>query len=329
MALVFALVAAAGVAAKGTLSGLFGPPPVTLKEAYEARPDGPTMDHSALDALLSQYVDDGGLVDYDGLAGQADALNGYLDTLAQAPFSELGRDEKLALLINAYNAFTLRLMLDHPEVGSIQDIPAEEQWDAVRWNVAGVEYSLKQIENEQIRPNFIEPRIHWAVVCAAVGCPPLRNEAYTGAKLEQQLDEQTRRVLTRGTRWYQVPPVETPEGQSDGAADGAADGDTLWVTPIFEWYEGDFDQTEGGVAQYVAKYDDAVKNRIVHEDIPKVSSLNYDWQLNSQDNAELAANAAEAAMPRPDDEQAAPAGETADETDGETADETSGETSGE
>ena len=182
VALVFVLVAAGGVAAKDSLSGLFGPPPVTMKETHQSAPDGPKMDHSAFDALLADYVDDGGLVDYEGLGGQADELNAYLDFLGQAPFAELDRDEKLALLINAYNAFTLRLMLDHPKVQSIQDIPAEQQWDDVRWNVAGETHSLKQIEHELIRPNFIEPRIHWAVVCAAIGCPPLRNEAYTAEK---------------------------------------------------------------------------------------------------------------------------------------------------
>ena len=251
----------------------------------------------------------------------ATRLDGYLDTLAQAPFEELGRDEKLALLINAYNACTLRLMLDHPDVASIQDIPEEKQWKDERWVVGGKTFSLLQIENEQIRPHFKEPRIHWAVVCAAIGCPPLRNEAYTADKLEMQLDEQSKRVFTRGTRWYQVPPVETPPGQSEGAPDG----DTLLVTPIMQWYGGDFKQAEQTLPQYIALYDEAVKNRIVHEDVPKVSYLKYDWKKNSQANADVAANAAEAAMPPPEDQ---PEGGQADEQSGETGGETAGETDG-
>ena len=109
-----------------------------------------------------------------------------------APIDELGRDERLALLINAYNAFTLRLILDHYPVASITDIPADQRWDAVRWRLAGETYSLNQIEHELVRPNFREPRIHFALVCAAVGCPPLRTEAYTGELLEEQLEGQTR-----------------------------------------------------------------------------------------------------------------------------------------
>ena len=109
-------------------------------------------------------------------------------------------------------------------------------------------------------------------------------------------------MLTRGTRWYQVPPVETPPGQSEGAADG----DVLWVTPLFQWYGGDFEQTDKSVPDYIAKYDDAIQRRLVHEDIPKISYLNYDWKLNSQANAELAANAAEAAMPQDGDQRPRP-----------------------
>jgi hypothetical protein len=96
----------------------------------------------------------------------------------------MGRNEKLALLINAYNAFTLKLIVERLPVQSILDIPAAERWDAVRWKVGGQVWSLKQIEHEQIRPKFTEPRVHFALVCAAVGCPPLRNEAYDASRLD-------------------------------------------------------------------------------------------------------------------------------------------------
>ena len=269
--------------AKVRSRGFSVPPAVTQEETNPPKPDGPSFDHSAFNGLLADHVDAAGLVDYPGLAKRVDELDAYLKTLAEVPFPALGRDEKLALLINAYNAFTLRLMVDHPGIDSITSIPAEKQWDDVRWDIGGTKYSLKQIENEQIRPNFIEPRIHWAVVCAAIGCPPLRNEAYTAEKLESQLDAQTRRVLTRGTRWYQVE------------SEGASAGTTLLVTPIFEWYGGDFKQTDGDVAKYIATYDDAVASLIANGETPVVSSLEYDWQLNSQANAELAAGAAKAA----------------------------------
>ena len=260
--------ALAGCAVVGgeSLSQLFGPPPVEMKETYAANNAEPVVDHSAFDALLKDHVDAAGLVDYEGLIGRQDELDAYLATLEAAPFSALGRDEKLALLINAYNAFTLRLMTEHPGIDSITSIPEADRWKAERWNVAGQTTSLFKIENELIRPNFIEPRIHWALVCAAVGCPPLRTEAYVGGKLEAQLDSQARKVFTRGTKWYEV---------SD-------DQKQISVTPIMQWYQGDFKQTRGGVAPYVALYDGTVGELINAGTPPKVKFLDYDWALNEQ-----------------------------------------------
>lgn len=176
----------------GRIAGLFGPPAVTMRETYAEKPGGPAFDHAALDSLLKTHVDDAGRVDYRALKQEAAALDAYIAALAGAPLDEMGRSERLALLTNAYNAFTLRLILDHHPVKSIKDIPAAQRWDAVRWTVGGQTWSLNQIEHEQIRPHFAEPRIHFALVCAAVGCPPLRNEAYRADDLDAQLDAQTR-----------------------------------------------------------------------------------------------------------------------------------------
>ena len=94
-------------------------------------------------------------------------------------FADLGRSEKLALLINAYNACTLRLILDHwndGQLASIKDIPRDNRWEDQRWQIGKRRLSLNQIEHEEIRGRFAEPRIHFALVCAAKGCPPLRAE---------------------------------------------------------------------------------------------------------------------------------------------------------
>ena len=278
-ALFMAVLAGCAVVARGPLARLAGPPAVTMEESYSANPGGPAFDHSAFDGLLKSYVNAAGLVDYPGLTEEKDVLDDYIATIREAPFDALGRDEKLALLINAYNAFTLRLMIDHPGIDSIQSIPDEKRWDDPRWYVAGKRVTLKQVENEEIRPHFIEPRIHWAVVCAAIGCPPLRNEAYVADRLDEQLDAQSRRVFTRGTRWYQV----------------STDEKTIQVTPIMQWYGGDFKQVSGGVPQYVAQYDGSVKDLIDRGSAPKETFLKYDWTLNSQANEEKAGKAAEAA----------------------------------
>lgn len=182
------------------LSGM--PPAVESKEKYKERPDGPKFDHSAFDELLRRHVDSAGWVDYRGLQKDAAQLDRYLKRLAEAPFEQLGRNEKLALLINAYNAFTLRLILDHYPLESIQDIPADKRWEDPRWQVGSHTWTLNDIEHEQIRPNFREPRIHFALVCAAVGCPPLRTEAYTGDQIDEQLAGQTEYVHSHA-RWFE------------------------------------------------------------------------------------------------------------------------------
>lgn len=195
-------------------------------ETYAEKPDGPRFDHTLFNNVLGKYVSDqGGLVDYAGLRKDTVGLDAYIAALARAPLAELGRSERLALLINAYNAFTLRLILDRYPVKSIKDIPTDLRWDAKRWNVGGNTWSLNQIEHEQIRPHFKEPRIHFALVCAARGCPPLRNEAYVAGKLEEQLEAQAQYVHTH-EGWFQFD-----------AKKGVAR-----LTSLYKWYGGDFEQ---------------------------------------------------------------------------------------
>jgi uncharacterized membrane protein YdjX (TVP38/TMEM64 family) len=184
LAVAAVLVAGGGILAQtqqATLAALFGPPPVHAEEIYAETPAGPRFDHSLFDAVLSAHVREGGFVDYQALRADPGQLDAYLQALARADFGALGRDEKLALLVNAYNAFTLRLILDHWPVDSIRDIPAKERWKDARWRIGSRRLSLDAIEHEEIRPRFEEPRIHFALVCAAVSCPPLRHEAYVGA----------------------------------------------------------------------------------------------------------------------------------------------------
>lgn len=239
-----------------------------MKETYAASIGQGSFDHSIFDRLLGDHVDGEGLVDYPGLGQEVKELDRYLTQVAGADFSELSRDEKLAFLINAYNAFTLRLMLEHPAVSSIRNISASDRWDAKRWMLAGETVSLSGIEHKRIRPHFIEPRVHWALVCAAIGCPPLRAEAYSGARLEEQLAAQTQRVFTRKTRWYQVS-----ENQK-----------TVKVSAIMNWYRGDFVQVNGSLANFVATQDSAIAQAIAMDKTPSVAFLDYDWSLNSQAN---------------------------------------------
>ncbi len=250
-----------------TIVSLFGPPAVEMKEQYSDKPAGPTIDHSAWDQLLQQHVDDDGWVNYRQLAQSDDELQRYLDSIAAAPFDELGRDEKLTLLLNGYNAATLMLIIENLPINSIMDIPESKRWDHQRWVIGGNRWSLNQIEHEQIRQNFAEPRIHFALVCAAVGCPPLRNKAYSAEQLDSQLDEQTQYVHEHGT-WFQFD----------------ADHGELALSKLYNWYGGDFEQTAGSAQEFAAKYSADLSSFLKSGQRVRQSWLPYDWSLNSQAN---------------------------------------------
>lgn len=264
------VLAGCAYANQNVLKGLFGPPQTTMTEAYSPKTDGPTFDHTAFDQLLLRYVNDGGGVDYAGLMTERDTLRAYIQRIADAPFADMGRDQKLTLLINAYNAFTLELILNHWNDGklqSIKDIPTAKRWDDQRWHIGGITLSLNQIEHEQIRPNFKEPRIHWALVCAAVGCPPLRNEAYQADLIENQLASQAKYVHSHD-KWYRLDKANS----------------TAYLTQIYDWYGGDFDQGAGSVLGDAAQYDTTLKQMLDAVQTPQIQWLDYDWSLNSQEN---------------------------------------------
>ncbi|MFO7904230.1 MAG: VTT domain-containing protein [Planctomycetota bacterium] len=249
------------------LGGLFGPPRVELKEAYAENAAGPAFDHSAFDSLLHEHVDPDGWVDYQGLKKDEAKLDAYVDAVAAAPFDAMGRNDKLALLINAYNAFTLKLIVERLPLDSIMDIPAAERWDAVRWNVGGQVWSLGQIEHEQIRPKFVEPRVHFALVCAAVGCPPLRSEAYDATRLDEQLAKQTEYVHRHAT-WFEFD----------------ARANVVRLTKLYDWYGDDFVQVAGSTTEFAARYSPDLKQALEAGSPPVIEWLPYDWELNSVAN---------------------------------------------
>ena len=230
--------------------------------------EGASFDHSDFEKLLARHVDaDTNRVRYADLKTDSESLDAYLETIANAELETLGPDEQHALLINAYNAYTLQLILEHyPGIDSIRDI--SDPWGNERYVVAGYPLSLDQIEHQLIRPIFKDPRIHFAVNCAAIDCPPLRPWAYRGDSLDEQLDEVTHDVLS-ASDFVRV------------------EGDELQVTRLFDWYEDDFinDSFHGhaaNVAQYIVRYSTEDVRRFVesHDGEPSVSFLDYDWGLN-------------------------------------------------
>ncbi len=237
------------------------------------------FDHGAFDALLRAHVARG-MVDYDAFA-KSPEFTRYLGSLAAAdPSSGWSTPEQLAFWINAYNAYTIHLINVKNERQSIRNInksfgfvKAYGPWTEKFAKVGGKTYGLDEIEQDIIRVRFKEPRIHFALVCAAMGCPPLRSEAFTAARLDVQLDEQAREFLLRSPTKNRV----------DVAAR------TVYVSPIFvefRDYIKDFGGSNASVGKFMAKYFPAGPERdLLNSGTFSVRVTDYDWSLNSQANA--------------------------------------------
>lgn len=227
-----------------------------------------SFDHESYDALLDAHVDEeAGEVDYAGLAEQREELDAYLGRVASAELADLPRDEQLALLVNAYNAYTLELILEnYPEIESIQEL--SDPWSTERFEVGGYTLSLDQIEHGLIRPLYRDPRIHFAVNCAAVDCPYLAGSAYTGDAIDEQLEARAKAILTN----EQFVRVED---------------ETLRYARVMDWYRVDFvdasfEGSASNVPSYIARYADEEVRSFVeeHGGDPPAEPLEYDWSLN-------------------------------------------------
>jgi len=242
--------------------------PIT-KSIEEGRKDGEaTFDHSRYHALVEQAVDyKAGRVDYRLLVERRSELDAYLETIATAQVESYGSDEQLALFINAYNAYTLALILDHyPGLKSIRDI--DSPWKTRKYVVGKETLSLDDIEHGIIRPIFRDERIHFAVNCAAIGCPPLADFAFEGARIDEQLDRVSSQAMAN-ERYAQV------------------DEDTLRLTKIMDWYASDFtDDAYRGAEEtrglWAAKHGTPEIRELVErtDGKPDLAFLEYDWSLN-------------------------------------------------
>lgn len=263
-----------GISLRRTLAGFLFIAGATIPTAAAQRSD---FDHPAFDRLLRANVNAAGLVDYAAF-DRSDAFRGYLDALAAADPASLSRRAQLALWINAYNAYTIALINREGRPESIRDINRTlgigpgKPWSIRFAKVGGETYTLDEIEHRIIRPQFQEPRIHFALVCAALGCPPLRREAYTAAKLGEELDDQARRFLTRS-------PAKNRVDVSDRK---------VHLSPIFKWYKEDFGGDPAAVQKYVARFfPDGPKQALLASGTADLSYTEYDWSLNRQGSGRL------------------------------------------
>lgn len=231
-------------------------------------------DHSPFTALLSRHVDDRGMVDYDAFDGNPE-FAAYLDMLAATDPASLPETERLVLWMNAYNAWTIQLINNHNERDSIKNInkalgfiPAGGPWKERMARVGGKSWTLDEIEHQIIRKEFDESRIHFALVCAAMGCPPLRREAYVAGRLEAQLEDQARIFFTEHPDKNQVD-VENRR---------------VTLSPILDWYREDFPASDEAFGQYLARYFDAPARDLLTSGTFRIRHSDYDWSLNLQRN---------------------------------------------
>lgn len=211
--------------------------------------------HDQWQALLQKHVSSSGVVNYKGLKSDEALLDAYISDLSdQVPTgSDLSKKAK-AFWINAYNAFTVKLILDNYPVNSIRDIAGGKPWDK-KWIKLGTKtYTLNNIEHDILRPIWKDARIHFAVNCAAKSCPPLGNSAFTASNTDSLLDQLTKRFV-------------------NNAGSNTISSSSLVLSKIFEWYETDF----GDLAGFIDKYTTVE----IPSDV-KITYQDYDWSLNGR-----------------------------------------------
>ena len=251
-------------------------PTLALALALAARVSAaPMFDHThgIFDRALKQNVADG-WVNFSALKAAPQPLNAYLDTLAAVPeadFKMWSEKDRLAFLFNLYNAATLKLIVDHYPVASIKKIGGffnfaglgDGPWAQKVERLFGQVTTLDRLEHGIIRKDYAEARAHFALVCAARGCPPLRAEAFVGAKLDTQLDEQGRVFL----------------GQAEKNRVDAKSR-TLHLSPIFKWFSGDFETAAGSVEKFVTPFFPEAARTALTKGGFKINYTDYDWSLN-------------------------------------------------
>jgi hypothetical protein len=232
-----------------------------------------TIDHSDWQQFLTNHVSEDSnrtvRVGYGSVSAlDHEMLNAYIKALSAKTISNYPRHEQLAFWINLYNALTVKVILDHYPVQSIKQIDISPGWfSSGPWGkklvlVEGKDLSLDDIEHRILRPIWKDPRIHYAVNCASVGCPDLRQRAYSGAEIEAELTQAAKRYVNHERGVVVV-------------------NNEVRVSSIYDWFEADFGGSEMAVLDHIRRYagDDL---KIELENITDISGYHYDWALNDR-----------------------------------------------
>ena len=264
LALVLALLVAAAPGCAPESTPADGPEAAAVQQALAHGTE--RFDHTAWDRLLAAAVKGDG-VDYPVIQRRRAELDAYLARVAHAPLARLEPSELKAFLIDAYNAYTVAAVLDHPGIKSIRDI--SNVWTGPTHEVGGFALTLDTIEHRLVRPLFRDPRVHFALNCASRSCAPLPPFAYDGHQLDQQLDARRARFLS-------------------DAAQVHLDSERLAVSSYFTWFGKDFvtpgwRDAQTSVARYIKPYarPDVATFIDRHGGEPPLTFLDYDWSLNA------------------------------------------------
>lgn len=207
--------------------------------------------------LLAKHVDAKGWVDYKGFKKDAQELNAYLNYLNKTDIKGWSENKRKAFWMNAYNAYTVKMIIENYPLKSIMDIKKNGKgaWDIPYAKVGGKTYTLNAIEHEILRPKFNDPRIHAGINCASYSCPPILNKAFTEANVNSLLEKAFKNFVNDPLR-------------------NKITANNVQISQLFDWFKGDFTKS-GTVIDYLNKYS---KTKISKS--AKISYLEYNWSLN-------------------------------------------------
>ena len=222
--------------------------------------------HALFAEVLQARVNAEGQVDYAGLKASPEKLETYLDGLASADLAALSYHEQLAFWLNAYNALVIKGVVDRYPTTSVRSVkPFGGFFSRLKFQVAGKPYTLNEIEHDVIRAEFVDARVHFALVCASAGCPTLENRAFFADTLEERLETATFNFVAN--------PEKVRLERSERR---------LYLSKIFKWYAADFTEGYAGVTDFLTDYlppDDA---EFLETEEVELHYLDYDWTLNDQ-----------------------------------------------
>lgn len=214
--------------------------------------------------LLDRHVHQGE-VNYKGLKAEEETLDQYLTVLSRTDPKALARHDQFAFYINAYNAWTIKLILSaYPNIKSIKELGSffKSPWKKAIATIDGKTLSLDNIEHDILRPTYGDPRVHFVINCASISCPPLASEPYEGQRLQEQLEDATLAFINdKGENYFK-------EG-------------TLYVSAIFKWFKADFNNDIVGFFRQYAR-GELKKDLSQHTRPIAVEFLDYDWRLNGR-----------------------------------------------